>query len=59
MPYAVARDNIAAERGRHFDPDVVDAFLHVFADFTLIAERYSDSEEAVAAKLSAAMGTAA
>ena len=59
MPYAVARDNIAAERGRHFDPDVVDAFLHVFADFTLIAERYSDSEEAVAAKLGAAMGTAA
>ncbi|MEO8120054.1 MAG: HD domain-containing phosphohydrolase [Rhodoferax sp.] len=42
MPYAVARDHIAAGRGKHFDPDVCDAFLAGFTDFVTIAEHYRD-----------------
>jgi len=37
-----ARELIAQERERHFDPDVVDAFLGRFDDFKAIAERYAD-----------------
>lgn len=44
MPYAQARDIIAADRGRHFDPDVVEAFLNSFEQFKAIARRYQDSE---------------
>ena len=43
MSYAAARDIIAAARGQHFDPDVVDAFLARFDDFIAIAERYRES----------------
>jgi len=42
MPFAVARDIIAAERGRQFDPDVTDAFLAGFDEFAAIAQRYRD-----------------
>ncbi|MCX7168667.1 MAG: two-component system response regulator [Rhodocyclales bacterium] len=42
MPYAEAREIIAAGRGKHFDPDVADAFLAGFDDFVAIAERYRD-----------------
>lgn len=42
LPYTEARDIIAAGRGRHFDPDIVDAFLEGFDDFVAIAERYKD-----------------
>jgi len=42
MPYDVARDVIAAERGRQFDPDVTDAFLSAFDEFAAIAQRYRD-----------------
>jgi putative two-component system response regulator len=42
MPYHQARAIIAAGRGRHFDPDVVDAFLGSFEDFIAIAERHCD-----------------
>ena len=49
MPYVQARDIIAAERGRHFDPDVTDAFLAGFDDFVVIAERYRDVLAPVAA----------
>lgn len=48
MPYAQARDIILGDRGKHFDPDIVDAFDNVFDDFIAIAERYRDSEENVA-----------
>jgi putative two-component system response regulator len=48
MPFAEARDIIAAGRGRHFDPDVVDAFLAVFDKFEVIARRYSDEAHAAA-----------
>jgi putative two-component system response regulator len=44
MPYPEARDIIAAESGKHFDPDVVDAFLANFDDFVEIARRYSEIE---------------
>jgi len=42
MSYAEAREIIAAGRGKHFDPDVTDAFLAGFDDFVAIAERYRD-----------------
>ena len=38
--YAV--DTICAGRGRHFDPDIVDVFLHMQRDFFAIAQRYVD-----------------
>jgi putative two-component system response regulator len=37
-------------RDRHFDPDMVDAFLDIEQEFHAIAERYADSEEDVAVK---------
>ena len=43
LPFSEACELIIAERGRHFDPDVVDAFAAVFDQFTAIARRYSDS----------------
>jgi response regulator RpfG family c-di-GMP phosphodiesterase len=38
-----ARDIIAAERGTHFDPQVVDAFLRSEDEFRRIAESITDS----------------
>ncbi|MDP1906597.1 MAG: two-component system response regulator [Pseudomonadota bacterium] len=40
--YAIIVDG----RGRHFDPDVVDAFIAIVDEFTAIAERYRDDETA-------------
>ena len=40
MPVEQARQLIADERGRHFDPDVVDAFLADFDDFVAVAQKY-------------------
>jgi putative two-component system response regulator len=37
-----AREIIAADRGRQFDPDVTDAFLASFAEFVAIAAHYRD-----------------
>ena len=45
MPFTQAYAIIVSERDRHFDPDVVDAFLAGAAEFQAIAERYSDSGE--------------
>jgi putative two-component system response regulator len=39
-----AKEIIAAERGRHFDPDIVDAFMTGFAEFRAVALRYRDGE---------------
>lgn len=50
FPPEQARAMIAAERGRHFDPDVVEAFLATFERFCEIAVRYADSQEALDAK---------
>ena len=43
MSHSDARDIIAAGRGTHFDPDMVDAFLTDFDGFSAIAERYRDA----------------
>jgi putative two-component system response regulator len=43
MPYEKARSIIAAERGRHFDPDVTDAFLRSFDEFVTVGEKYRES----------------
>ena len=40
MPIELARDIISGERGRHFDPEVVDAFLADFDDFVAVAKKY-------------------
>ena len=38
-----ARAIIVTERDRHFDPDIVDAFLGIFEEFIAIAQRYRES----------------
>ncbi len=43
ISFETARDHIAQERGRHFDPDVVDAFLEDFDAFQDIARRHGDA----------------
>ena len=43
LPFDQARDIIAAGRGRHFDPDVTDAFLAGFDEFQAIANRYRNN----------------
>jgi putative two-component system response regulator len=50
MPQEKAREIIAADRGKHFDPDVVDAFLGQFDNFCAIADRFADTEASVHAK---------
>jgi putative two-component system response regulator len=40
MPFEKAREVIAADRGRQFDPDVTDAFLTSFDEFVHIAHKY-------------------
>ncbi|MEW5770078.1 MAG: two-component system response regulator [Pseudomonadota bacterium] len=42
LPYEEARGIIAAGRGRHFDPDMVDVFLADFPTYCQIAERHRD-----------------
>lgn len=44
MPFERAKEIIVAERGRHFDPDVADAFLDSFGDFVTIAEKYREND---------------
>ncbi|NMG28727.1 response regulator [Aromatoleum evansii] len=44
MPLEQATDIILAGRGRHFDPDVVDAFLACRDEFASIATRYAEPE---------------
>jgi putative two-component system response regulator len=50
FPFTQARDMIAASRGKHLDPAVVDAFVSDFAAFCDIAERHADTAESIAAK---------
>ena len=45
IPFEEARDMIAAERGKHFDPDLVDTFLSDFDEFVAIALRYGDDKD--------------
>ena len=44
IPFEQARGIIADERGSHFDPDVVDAFLDEFAAFVAVAEKFRSSD---------------
>jgi len=44
MSFEGARDVIAADRGVHFDPVAVDAFLQVFPEFVTVAQRHADRE---------------
>ena len=44
MPHDQAMAVIVDGRGRHFDPDVVDAFLQVNDEFRTIAARFDDVE---------------
>jgi putative two-component system response regulator len=50
FPHGKAVGIIIEGRGKHFDPDMVDAFLDIQETFREIAGRFSDSEEDVAAK---------
>jgi putative two-component system response regulator len=45
-----ALEIIAEGRGRHFDPEIVDAFLGITEQFRQIARRHADGEEALAAE---------
>ncbi len=44
MSHEAAVAIITEGRGKHFDPDMVDAFLELQADFIDIAKRYADSD---------------
>jgi putative two-component system response regulator len=44
MSHAQARAIILKERGAHFDPDVVEAFVHIEREFIAVHERFRDSE---------------
>lgn len=46
LAFGQACQMIAGERGRHFDPDVVEAFLAGFADVAAVAQRYRDDDVA-------------
>ena len=58
FPFSQACTMIAEGRGRHFDPDVTDAFLTLLDEFVAIAERYSDAEHDLLAKGSSMQGRA-
>jgi putative two-component system response regulator len=47
---------ISEGRGSHFDPDIVDAFLALRAEFAIIAQRHADREDELAAKLALLVG---
>jgi putative two-component system response regulator len=44
MSHAQAKTLILRERGTHFDPDVIDAFLRTESEFVAIHERFKDDE---------------
>lgn len=45
MPHEKAMQIISEGKGKHFDPDMVDAFLELHEEFRAIAQRFSDSDE--------------
>jgi putative two-component system response regulator len=45
MSYEDAVGVIFSERGEHFDPDVVDAFMELTVEFEEVAKRFADSEQ--------------
>jgi putative two-component system response regulator len=44
IPHDKAMQVIFSERGTHFDPDMVDAFVEIHADFQTIAQRFVDTD---------------
>jgi putative two-component system response regulator len=56
FPHDQAYQMIVKERGLHFDPDVVQAFIDGFDELRAIAQAHADSEENVAAKLASVGG---
>lgn len=48
FPFEQARDIILAERGKQFDPGIVDAFMARYSEFRDIAQQYSDQVELAA-----------
>lgn len=50
MPHEKAVSIIVEGKGRHFDPDMVDAFVQVQETFREIARRYADTDEDLASK---------
>jgi diguanylate cyclase (GGDEF)-like protein len=54
MSHAQARGMILQERGAHFDPDVVEAFVATEPQFAAIKERFRDSEPSPAAPVAEA-----
>jgi putative two-component system response regulator len=50
MSHDKAVDVITEGRARHFDPDMVDAFLALQSEFRAIAARYADSDQDMAKK---------
>lgn len=51
MSHEAAVQIIAKERGGHFDPDVVDAFMQVQPEFAIIAQRFADSDDDMQQKI--------
>ena len=49
FPLHEVREMLSTERGRHFDPDLLDAFIEGFDEFADIARRYPDEHEAAPA----------
>ncbi len=50
MSHEQALDFISEGRGKHFDPDMVDAFLLIHQEFRAIAQRFVDTDADLAAK---------
>ena len=50
MPHRQAVEIMVAQRGKHFDPDVLDAFLDLQDTFCAIAVRFHDSDTDLAKK---------
>jgi putative two-component system response regulator len=42
IPFADVRAMMAEQRGKHFDPDLLDNFIAGFEDFCAIARQYPD-----------------
>jgi len=51
IPLHEVREMLIAERGRHFDPDLLDAFIEGFDEFADIARRYPDEHDHAPAPL--------
>ena len=51
VPHEQAVGIIFGERGSHFDPDLVDAFMEIHDEFHAIARRFADTEQDMQKKM--------